>query len=160
MTLVAVDVGQEDINKISSNQPAVVTLDAYPDIEYAAQIYKIMPTANQAKNTIPVLIHILKPDSYFRPQMSAKVFFVNKQIKDNQKVRSVLSVEKSAIFQSGVQSYVWRIRRGRVYKQQIKTGEQYGDNIQILDGLQADERIVANEAKYKLKNRSRVSLAQ
>lgn len=161
-TLVSVDVGQEDINLIKPDQPAVVTLDAYPDIEYAAKIYQIMPTANQAKNTIPVLVQVLKPDAYFRPQMSAKVFFVNQQQDENQKVRTVLVVDKSALFKFGNSNttYAWRIRRGRVIEQAVKTGEQYGDNIQVVEGLQADERVVANAAKYSLTNGKRVRLNQ
>lgn len=160
MTLVSVDVGQEDINLIKPGQPAIVTLDAYPDIEYAAKIYKIMPTANQAKNTIPILVQVLKPDNYFRPQMSAKVLFVNKQLEDNQKVRTVLVVDKSALFKLGDTSYVWRIRRGKVLEQPVKTGEQYGENIQVTEGLKPDERVVANAGKYPLKKGMRVKMNQ
>jgi membrane fusion protein (multidrug efflux system) len=150
MTLVSVDIGQEDIALINENQPAVVILDSYPETEYAATLYQILPTANQAKNTIQANIRVLKPDQRFIPQMSAKVFITNEKQDENQQVRAVLAVNKSVFIQKDNNYYVWQVKRGQAYERKVIVGDTLQNSIQIKSGLKADDRVIIEPEKYKL----------
>lgn len=159
-TLVQVDVNQEDIARIGPQQPAVVTLDAYAELEYAARIYQVAPTADQARNTVTVKVQVLAPDARFLPQLSAKVYFVEQPQAANAPVSAVLAVDKSAVVTEQGQTYVWRIRDGKAARQEVETGEDLGDQIEITAGLQVDEQVVAKAAQYQLKDGARVAPRQ
>jgi len=150
MTLVSVDIGQEDIALINENQPAVVILDSYPETEYAATLYQVLPTANQAKNTIQANIRVLKPDQRFIPQMSTKVFITNEKQDKNQQVRAVLAVNKSVFIQKDKNYYVWQVKRGQAYEREVKVGDTLQNSIQIKSGLKADDRVIITPERYKL----------
>lgn len=157
--LVEVDVNQEDIAKINADQSAVVLLDAYPETEYAADIYEIMPTADPSKNTIQVKVEVLKPDVRFKPNMSAKVFFTDERVTENSAVKAVLTVDKSAVFKRDGSTHLYIIQRGRVRERTVELGEPIGDRLlQIKSGVNPDQRVILNPMQYNLELGDRVEI--
>jgi len=157
-TFVSVDINQEDISLIHENQPAVVTLDAYPDMEYAAVLSRVLPTANQAKNTIPAYLRVLKPDKRFIPLMSARVFFVKGLQTQNQEVKAALAIDKTAIFTENGKNYAWQVKRGQAYQTAVLLGDTLQNGIRMLSGLKADDRVILNPQNYKLYQGMHVSI--
>jgi|GEM_PF-3268400 len=149
--LVEVDVNQEDIAKVHADQSAVVLLDAYPETEYAADIYEIMPTADPSKNTIQVKVEVLKPDDRFKPNMSAKVFFTDEKVTENSTVKAVLTVDKAAVFKRDGATHLYIIQRGRVRERTVELGEPIGDRlVEIKSGVNPDQRVILNPLQYNL----------
>lgn len=155
-TLIEVDVNQADIGKISPAQPAVVTLDAYPEVEYAAHVSTVSPAADQAKNTVQVKIEVLHPDGRFKPQLSAKVFFVNEALPENQPVHAVLAVDTSALVQEGGQVYAWVLEDGRAVRRALQLGQDLGEVAEVLGGLRENEQVITNAARRSLRQKERV----
>jgi len=156
--LVTADVNQEDISKITSNTSAVVSLDAYPDIEYAGTIYEIMPTADPAKNTIQVKVALLNPDDRFKPNMSTKVFFTNEKVTQNAQVKAVLTVDKSAIIQQDGSASSFIIRDNRAIKKEVKLGQPIGDHlVEIVSGVEPDQRAIINPVQSHISDGKWVS---
>jgi len=156
--LVTADVNQEDISKITSNTSAVVSLDAYPDIEYAGTIYEIMPTADPAKNTIQVKVALLNPDDRFKPNMSTKVFFTNEKVTQNAQVKAVLTVDKSAIIQQDGSASLFIIRDNRAIKKEVKLGQPIGDHlVEIVSGVEPDQRAIINPVQSHISDGKWVS---
>lgn len=157
--LVAVDVNQEDISKITPQSSAVVSLDAYPGTEYAANIFEIMPTADPAKNTIQVKVALLNPSDRFRPNMSAKVFFTDQKVTENAPVKAVLTVDKSAVVQENGKATLLVIVDGRIRKRSVKLGMPIGDQlVEVTSGIAPDQRVVLNPGQYGLNPGDRVSV--
>lgn len=157
--LIAVDVNQDDIAKISTETSAVVSLDAYPETEYAADIYEIMPIADPAKNTIQVKVRLLQPDDRFRPNMSARVFFTNTPVTENATVKSVLTVDKAAITEQDGQQKLLLVEGGRVRERTVELGTQIGDRqVEIVSGAVADQRAILNPGQYELNIGDRVQI--
>src|SRR5205823_7134211 len=73
---VELDINQNDFGRISANQPCTVVTDAYPDRVYECRVDEISPEANRQKATIQVKVKLLQPDELIRPDMNARVTFL------------------------------------------------------------------------------------
>ncbi|MBL7961901.1 efflux RND transporter periplasmic adaptor subunit, partial [bacterium] len=57
------DVSESNIERVKINQPCEITLDAFPEIRYRGEVWKIVPTADRAKATILTKIKFLEIDN-------------------------------------------------------------------------------------------------
>jgi RND family efflux transporter MFP subunit len=57
--------------------------------------------------------------------------------------REAIRVPKSTVYRSGQLELVQVVRDGRVLRRLVKTGPEYGNSVEILSGLKADETILA-----------------
>ena len=73
---VDVDVSENFINRVYSKQPATITLNAYPEVSFPAEVVAVIPTADRAKATVKVRIAFKKKDPRIVPEMGARVSFL------------------------------------------------------------------------------------
>jgi RND family efflux transporter MFP subunit len=73
---VEVDVNESYINRVHAGQPVRVTLNAYPDDDYAAEVIAIIPAADRNKATVRVRIGLLERDTRVLPDMGVRVAFL------------------------------------------------------------------------------------
>ena len=73
---VEVDVSENFINRVTAQQPATVTLNAYPDWSIPARVIAIIPTADRAKATVKVRVGFDVGDARILPEMGARVAFL------------------------------------------------------------------------------------
>src|SRR5206468_10866140 len=73
---VEVDVSESNVARLVPDQPAEVTVEAFPDRTYRAVLRQVIPTADRTKATVQVKVTILDKDPQLRPEMSAKVQFL------------------------------------------------------------------------------------
>src|SRR4029453_2412783 len=73
---VEVDVAEANVAKLSPSQPAEVTVEAFPEKKYKAELRQIIPTADRTKATVTVKVTILDRDPNLKPEMSAKATFL------------------------------------------------------------------------------------
>jgi len=74
-----VDVNQRDSAGLYIGQSVLLTTDAFPDRQVAAEVIRIMPVANLQKNTVQVKLAIDDPPVDFRPELSVKIEFLPAQ---------------------------------------------------------------------------------
>lgn len=74
---VELDISQTDFARLAASQNALVSVDAFSRRRYDGIIDQISPIANRQKATIQVKVKILHPDSFLRPEMNAKVEFLD-----------------------------------------------------------------------------------
>src|SRR5207344_1006853 len=79
---VEADVAEANVAKVASGQPAEVTVEAFPDRKYRAVLRQVIPTADRTKATVMVKVTILDKDKDLRPEMSAKVTFLELEKKE------------------------------------------------------------------------------
>ena len=73
---VEADVAEANVAKVAGGQPAEVTVEAIPDRRYKAVLRQVIPTADRTKATVMVKVTILDKDKDLKPEMSAKVTFL------------------------------------------------------------------------------------
>ena len=70
---------QRDAARLYVGQPVEVTLDAEPGKVFTGEVSRILPRASLSKNTIQAKIVLNQPTPNFRPDMSVKVTFLERE---------------------------------------------------------------------------------
>ncbi len=141
---IEVDVSESYINRVKPNQPVEAILDAYPDWRIPAHVITSVPTADRQKATVRVRIGFEDLEPRILPDMGVKVSFYNERQPEtsNTPTKPRLVVPKAAIRTEGGQSVVFVVRENRAERRAVTTGPADGEQIEIVSGLNAGERIV------------------
>lgn len=155
---VEADVSETNLGLVKVGQPCEILLDALPDSRFRGVVHTIVPTADRTKATIMVKVRFLDKDPRILPEMRAKVSFLSRPVRpEEQKPRT--AVNRSALMSHGSNDTVFVIRGDRVVETPVKTGQELGEMIEILDGVKAGERVVAKPSG-RLKNGSRIKIVE
>jgi len=143
---IEVDVSESYINRVRPEQPVDAVLDAYPEWRIPASVITTVPTADRQKATVKVRIGFEKLDARILPDMGVKVSFFNDKQPEptGAPVRPRLLVPKGAVRTDAGQSIVFVVRDDRAERRAVKGGVTEGDQIEIISGLNAGERIVVD----------------
>jgi RND family efflux transporter MFP subunit len=140
---VEVDVSESYINRVRPDQPVEAVLDAYPDWRIPAHVITTVPSADRQKATVRVRIGFEKLDPRILPDMGVKVSFLNERAPEQTaEVRPRLLVPKAAVRTLDGQSVVFLVRDERVERRAVKTGAAENDEIEVLSGINAGDRVV------------------
>ena len=77
---VDVDVSERDLDRIYQGQKCEIRTEAFPNKMYPGHVSRLMPEANRSKASVSARVHIDIPedDVLLRPEMRARVTFLNK----------------------------------------------------------------------------------
>ena len=143
---IEVDVNEAYINRVYPEQPVSVTLNAYPDFHMPAEVIAIIPTANRNQATGRVRVGFIELDKRVLPEMGVKVSFLE-QVVASQPVAEQLEgvlVPSLAVNNLDEEYFVWVVSDQQVNRRSVIIGEQLGQQVLIVSGLQSGERVIAN----------------
>ena len=156
---VGVDVNESYIARLSLGMPADVVLDAHPDVHFPGEVRAIFPSADRDKATIPVRVRFVAADARVRPDLGAKVSFLETRVATQVTVvPKVLRVPAAAVREQGGKSRVWRVREGKAAAVDVVTGARDGDAVEIKSGLDDGDQVVVDGAA-RLRQGQRVRIA-
>jgi RND family efflux transporter MFP subunit len=137
------DVSETNIAKLQRNQPARISLDAIPDHTYRAVLRQVIPTADRTKATIMVKVRLLEKDANLRPEMSAKVTFLESAKESSSTARPIITVPKDVLVTGNGGSAVFVLdSKKKVHLVPVSiAGETQGEAI-IAEGLLGTETLV------------------
>ena len=154
---VEADINESSIGKITPGLQAEVTLDALPGERLAAEVRKIIPTADRQKATVKVKVRFKEIDPRILPDMNAKTTFMQKPEQGAKNEASRVTVPKSAINQREGKTIVLVFNDGRVVSKQVTVGNEFGDRVEIKQGLAGGEQVIIRGAE-NLTDGSRVKV--
>jgi RND family efflux transporter MFP subunit len=151
-----VDVNEADLGRVSIDQPARVTPDAYPDTHYDAKVVKMYPQVDRQKGTLKIEVKILAPDDKLLPDMSARVTFLAEPAAGGDDGKAVVLAPLAAVRRDERgDTFVWVVEDGGVRSARIETEEgSIGDRVRIASGLSGGEILVVGDTE--LRNGQRV----
>jgi RND family efflux transporter MFP subunit len=140
---VEVDVNEAYIARIRDDQPARITLDAYPDTSFRGAVRQVVPTADRQRATVQVKVSILDRDPRILPEMGARVDFLG----DTTSVPAAsgpprFRVPATAVQELGGQTIVWLVRNGRLEPRQVEGGPVSGGYREVRSGLSGGELLL------------------
>jgi HlyD family secretion protein len=155
---VELDISQNDFNRIGPSQPCSLITDAFPDRPYECRVDEIAPEANRQKATVQVKVKILKPDSYIRPEMNARVTFLAEVKPDagEQADEKLFIVPKRAVVDRESGKAVMSISDGVAQPKPITIARVVGSDVYVSAGLTGNETIIVGETLPTLKPGDRV----
>jgi RND family efflux transporter MFP subunit len=155
---VEADVAEANVAKLGTDQPAEVTVEAFPGRRYKAVLRQVIPTADRTKATVQVKVTILDKDKDLKPEMSARVQFVEPESKAGPASQAALPavlVPREAVATRDGKSVVFEVLEGKVRQRVVETGVERGGQLVVLQGLAGGETLVARPPE-SLKDGDRV----
>jgi RND family efflux transporter MFP subunit len=143
---VEADVAEANVAKLGPNQPAEASVEAFPDRKYKSVLRKIIPTADRTKATVQVKVTILDKDKDLKPEMSAKVTFLEPEKKKDESVKTpaapTVTVPKDAVVTRDSKSVVFEVREGKARTRPVTVGVERQGQVVIREGLSGGETLV------------------
>ena len=157
---VELDINQNDFNRISADQACTVVTDAYPDRVYNCRVDEISPEANRQKATIQVKVKVAEPDEYIRPDMNARVTFLEPAAasKTSRPDESLYVIPKRAVLQRESGKTVYVVVDEKVQAKPIVVQKEVGGDVFVSAGLVGNEAIIVGEQLSQLKIGDRVQV--
>jgi len=147
---IEVDVNESYINRVESGQPALATLNAYPNWDIPAEVIAIIPTADRNKATVQVRIGFLERDQRVLPDMGAKVSFLEKSSSSSAEKIDGVVVPNSAVSKQGEEHYVFLIKDGKLLKQSVILVDKTSNYSRIIEGIRVGDRVAESyNSSYK-----------
>ncbi len=147
-----VDVGEANVSKLVVEQPAQVTVEAFPDRRYKGLLRQIIPSADRTKATVLVRVTLVDKDPNLKPEMSARADFLSQQVEGEPvPTRPEIRVPADALVKSGAATSVWVVEDGAgkpaLRSVPVTTGEtRPGGDVVVTGGLAGSETIVLRPA--------------
>jgi Cu(I)/Ag(I) efflux system membrane fusion protein len=130
------EVYEAELPQIAVGQPAEVVLPYAAEQRFPATIAYVYPSLEAQRRTARVRLEVANPDLVLRPGMYADVFL-------QQPLGVRFTVPASAVLRTGDRSFVFLdLGAGRLQPQQVATGIESEGRVEILSGLEADQRVV------------------
>jgi len=143
---VEADVTESNVARLGADQPAEVTVEAFPDRRYRAVLRQIIPTADRTKATVQVKVTILEKDPQLRPEMSAKVTFEEPKKAEPEGAASsamIVSVPAEAVARRDGKPVVFEVIDGRAKLRGVVAGAERQGRTVVTQGLFGTETLVA-----------------
>jgi RND family efflux transporter MFP subunit len=135
---VYVDVPQSYSTDIQVGQPAYLTVRNYPGRQFKGVVALMAGALDDATRTLPFELEFVNSDGALYPGMygQARLPITNPH--------PMLTIPSSTLIFNAGGSQVAVVRDGKVHYQKITVGRDLGTELEIADGLSADDMIVTN----------------
>ncbi len=144
--IVKADVDETDIGRIRLKMPAVITLDSYPNQPIDGEVFQILHEGVNVSNVItyPVKIEPKNVPPFFRSQMTANIRLISTK-KDNVLLVPLAAVSTSP---SGDKQVMVPGPDGKTVPHAVQVGVESDENIQIVSGLEAGDKVLVVTKRY------------
>jgi RND family efflux transporter MFP subunit len=141
---VETDVAENLLSRIVIGQPAEISVSAVPGKHYRGRLRQFIPMSDRARGTVKVKVEILDPDEHLFPELVATVRFLPDKTYQGADVgKSHLFAPKSAIFEEGGHSRVWRLDAKQVlHKVRVEVVVTNDELARVESGLKAGDKLV------------------
>jgi Cu(I)/Ag(I) efflux system membrane fusion protein len=135
---VEVEVYENEFPNIKIGQAVDILSQSYPGKTFRGRVTFVYPFLDPKTRTVKVRVEIPNPGLKLKPDM-----FVNATIKVP--LGSSIVVPVSAVMDTGQRQVVWvETKPGMFAPRDVKVGARSGDNVQIMSGLNAGEKVASS----------------
>src|SRR6266498_3584117 len=130
------NVFEKDIERVKFGQEVKVAVPAFPGSSFAGKVILISSVVDPETRTVKVRTEVPNPDSKLKPDMFANVEIITDMH------RTAISIPQSALLNDGGQTVVFVAAGSDFQKRTVTAGIQSNHRVEILDGLQAGDKVV------------------
>lgn len=147
-----VAVPEIEASRVAVGQPVLVTTDNLPGKHFDGQVTRFTYALDAATRTMLAEVMLENPDLALRPGMlvTARIGIEHKE--------SALLMSVDALVMEKANAFAYTIDRNNAAKHPIKTGFNDGKNVEVLEGLHANDAVILS-GKLKLSNGQAVQMA-
>ncbi|MCE3284281.1 MAG: hypothetical protein K0R70_537 [Steroidobacteraceae bacterium] len=131
-----VHVPEKEFRKIAPGQAAEVVVDALGGDRFVGNIERISPTVDPQTGTFRARVEVADQSRRLKPGMFARVNIVY------ERRQAALQLPRAAIVDADGEQSVYVVAGGKAQQRMIRTGLTNNGWIEVLDGLEGNERVV------------------
>jgi Cu(I)/Ag(I) efflux system membrane fusion protein len=147
---VELEVFESDFPLIRVGQEVTIHSRAYPGEPFQGKVKLIYPFLDAKTRTVKLRVEIPNPDLKLKPEMYV-------QAKISVPLADALVIPAGAVMETGKRQIVWvESKPGLFLQREVKTGVRSGQEVQILSGLKAGEK-VATSGGYLIDSEAQLS---
>ena len=150
---VSVDIHESAVQRVAAGQPAVILIDAYPDVRLTGEVIKVAVVADSANSFMnpdlkvyPSQVRIDGTHDWLRPGMSAQVEILVASLED------IIYVPVQAVSYFGSDQVVYVSRGGSVERRIIEVGDFSDSFIEVVSGLEEGEEVLLLPPREQLES--------
>ncbi|WP_447469771.1 efflux RND transporter periplasmic adaptor subunit [Vibrio harveyi] len=133
------EVFERQAHWMKAGSQATMTLDAIPGTEWQGVVDYVYPILDPKTRTLRVRLKFPNPNGDLKPNMFANIAL--QPVTDD----AVLTIPKSSVIRSGGMTRVVLAEgNGRYRSARIEVGREAGEQIEVLQGLKQDDKIVTS----------------
>ncbi len=133
------EVFERQAHWMKAGSQATMTLDAIPGTEWQGVVDYVYPILDPKTRTLRVRLKFLNPNGDLKPNMFANIAL--QPVTDD----AVLTIPKSSVIRSGGMTRVVLAEgNGKYRSARIEVGREAGEQIEVLQGLKQDDKIVTS----------------
>ncbi len=133
---------EKNLAPVALGQQAAVIADAYPARAFTARVSFIAPSVDPGRGTIDVHLELLEDAVELRQGMTVSV-----NIETGRREQALVLPNDALRRRDGAQADVLRVRDGRVERTSVRLGLLGSAMSEIVDGLDAGDRVLAEDAE-------------
>jgi cobalt-zinc-cadmium efflux system membrane fusion protein len=142
------NVFEKDLQRVRPGQEVKLTVPAFPQSTFSGKVIFVDNVVDPETRTVKVRTEVANPDGRLKPDM-----FANVQIVTDVN-RAAISIPQSAVLNDEGKSVVFVAEGNGYKKRQVQAGIQNNDRVEIVDGLNAGDKVVV-KGNYLLLEQSR-----
>jgi len=150
---VLIDVPEREVTALTGKAPRaiVVRFGAFPGLEFPARVKEFATEADRQTQTFPVTLNLNRvPQAQLLPGMTAAVSWHTADVNGDGHGLAFVVPLASVVTDSAGQSFVWRVapNTSRVSRVVVTTGALTDNGMEVLEGLDVGDRILAAGANF------------
>src|SRR6476620_801964 len=130
------NVFEKDLQQVRPGQEVKLTVPAFPGSTFSGRVILINSVLDPDTRTVKVRTEVANPDGRLKPDMFANVQIVTALN------RTAISIPQSAVLNDEGKSVVFVAEGNGYKKRQVQPGIQNNDRVEIVDGLNAGDKVV------------------
>ncbi len=142
------NVFEKDLQRVRLGQQVKLTVPAFPGTNFSGKVILVNSVVDPDTRTVKVRTEVPNPDGRLKPDMFANVEIITDVN------RAAISIPQSAVLNDNGQTVVFVAAGNGYQKRQVHTGIQNGDRVEIIDGLNAGDKLVV-KGNYLLLQQSK-----
>jgi membrane fusion protein (multidrug efflux system) len=133
--LCKIQVPEKELPRLHKSQPAYLTVEAWPEERFPAEVLRLSPVVDAATGTIRVTLQVQGRDR-LRPGMFASVFLEVSRHED------ALTIPKSALSLESLGDTVYVANDHTAARRAVELGFEEADIVEVLSGLEDSDRVI------------------
>jgi cobalt-zinc-cadmium efflux system membrane fusion protein len=130
------NVFEKDLERVRRGQEVKVTVPAFSGSSFIGRVILVSSVVDPETRSVKVRTEVSNPDGRLKPDMFANVEIITDMH------RTAISIPQSALLDDGGKKVVFVMAGNGYEKRAVTPGIQSNDRVEILDGLQAGDKVV------------------
>ncbi len=131
-------VNEQEVYRLHEGQKATITADVFPGKTYEGEVSYVSPVGDENHNYRVEVKLSAKEAGQLKAGTYVKVHF------DLQREGHFLQIPKRALVGGTKDPYVFVASGGKAVKRKIVTGQEIGENIEVISGLQEGDQVISD----------------